>query len=663
MKQLPKIKFISSNETNEIHLEISLFKKLCENIHIQHKTDDTFFYNIDYLTRKIYKNRGKRVLGNTTINYQNILNKGLIGIKTDIKNNIDLNVKDKSKISYLKSLNQFVETIDALRIKYLNFLKVTQTKTPHKNIEDLISIFSNVPLNPPDNFKEAIQSLLFINSIIWANGHSLVGLGRLDQILYPFLEKDLNDDKITEEEAKFLIKEFLKTLHKYYKFKSNLFFGDTGQIIVLSGINPDGTDSSNILTYMFLSALEELEIPDPKIILRVHSNTPKNLLKRSLKCLKKGLGYPLFSNDDVIIKSLIMFGYEKEDAYDYVTSACWEPLIPGKSLDQNNIDYINFLNPLNDLLKKIHDGEININSFEELMVNYKDCLYFDIRDTIERLNNINIRPSPLLSIFIDDCISKGTDISEGGAKYNNLGLLTVSLGNTIDALSNINRIVFENRTLDLSEIYPIINSNFEQNEVLILELKNKGTKFCDDEKDIIFITNDILSSFYKYLCQFKNKFKGKYKFGLSSPAFISSGSNYMASFDGRKNGDAFGVHISPLSNTTNISYTSITNFASELHYEKAFNGAVTDLMVEKNFLDKFEDQFLNLLETSFENGIMQVQINVVEPKKLIEAKKNPELYPNLIVRVWGFSAYFKDLPEEYKDLIIKRALQYESINY
>ena len=148
----------------------------------------------------------------------------------------------------------------------------------------------------------------------------------------------------------------------------------------------------------------------------------------------------------------------------------------------------------------------------------------------------------------------------------------------------------------------------------------------------------------------------------STIAGVMESVDYPASFDGRKSNEPFGVHISPIK-TSNLSYTEIINFASSLSYQKAFNGDVVDIMVEKNFLSKFKENFITFLKVSFQKGVMQMQMNVLNPKILLEARENPDTHPNLIVRVWGFSAYFRDLPEEYKDLIVERALQYESANY
>ena len=158
--------------------------------------------------------------------------------------------------------------------------------------------------------------------------------------------------------------------------------------------------------------------------------------------------------------------------------------------------------------------------------------------------------------------------------------------------------------------------------------------------------------------KFENPLGGKYKFGLSAPSYITSAVNCKASFDGRKNGDPFGVHIS--SDASNA-YTELMQFASKLDYnENRFNGNVVDFMVSPSFIENNFDKFVDFLMLSIKVGFFEMQMNVVSSKTLIEARKNPNKFPNLIVRVWGFSSYFKDLPDSYKDYLIERALNSES---
>jgi len=605
-----RTKFIHSRKENMIERRVEQLEKVCKSARIYFTPGERFFYSID--TRlHVIEYPGYRRLGNLTVDYSMLLEKGLDGIEKIIDEKL------KNKDGYLKCLKKSLEAVKFYRDRCI------------KESKELSSILGKVPLEPASSLEEALQSILFINSLLWMYGHHLIGLGRLDKILEPYYED--------YDKSKELIKEFISSLSKYYKFKSNVLPGDTGQVIVLGG-------EYNELTRIFLEAMMELGLPDPKIVLRVNRNTPDDIWELSYKCLKKGLGYPLFSNDEVIIKSLQEY-YDKTDAQDYSTSACWEPLIPGKSADQNNLANINLLKPLEHALNGFSG------SFEELLEAYQESLNKYIDETIDAIESLKVEPSPLLSLFFPDSLENAKDIAHGGARYNINGMLTVGMGNLINSLLNIKRLCYDKKRIKTQEILNILKDNFKSYKSLRFELENKNLKYGMDEPEVIKLTNKIISMLHE-------KLRGKYKFGLSSPSYLTEGESTGASFDGRLAREPLGVNISPIKFTANMSYTEIFNFASKLNYSKAYNGGVVDIIIEKSLMDHIPQKFIGLIKTAIMKGVMQIQVNVLDPNVLLKALKNPELFPDLIVRVWGFSTYFKDLPREYREIIVKRALEY-----
>lgn len=666
-KILPKLRIvIAFNGEDLIEKKAILFQKKCRKMRFSILPKDKFVYDFDPFILPIYCAEEKQAIGNLTVNYTKILREGFVKIRKEIVKKLNQNNITYSQKIFLKSVLKICDGVEILRNRYLKELATLKLKCKNdqsiKNIKEIQEMLTQVPIYPARSFREALQSFLFVNSLIWLADHCLVGLGRLDQILYPYLKKDLEKGVLTQKEAFDLLKEFLMKLHRGYKYKSNVLLGDTGQVIVLGGKNIDGSDASNELTFMIMDALKELKLPDPKIVLRVHSNTSDELWNKALDCLLTGLQYPLFSNDEVIIPALIKFGYSEEDAFNYGTSACWEPQIPGKSLDQNNLSTLNFLEPLNETIKQINEENLNIKNFDDFLTLYKKNLRMYVKKEIIKLNAINFEPSPLLSLLIDDCLENLKDISEGGARYNNYGILSVGLGNTVNAIFNIKRIVFQERKYSFNELSHILKNNFSHSEILLENLRNKGLKFCMDVEEVISLVNELVEIVSQTLRNFNNKYGGKFKFGLSSPSFIVFGKTFPASLDGRKYGEPLGVQVSPLPSNPSLSYTEIANFASKINYEKAFNGAVLDLILERDFIEKNREKFIKFFKTFFKIGGMQLQLNILDYNTLIAAKKNPELFHGLIVRVWGFCTYFKDLPEEYQTLIIERAKYYESIS-
>ena len=600
------------------------------------------------------------IIDNISIDYSRVL-------KTSVYEYNELYFHPKSGRGFARDLSSdFIknqlDTLDGIELLIYRIIKKLRNSN-HNERAKFARYFENMIDKPAEHFEEALQRILFYNQLLWQTGHGLNGLGRLDKILEDYYFDDLNTGFITQEEIYELIKSFLKTLHTYYWYKSAALMGDTGQVIVLGGKYDDEYGEYyfyNDLTYMFIQAIKELQLPDPKVLLRVSDETPRDLIELSLETINTGIGSPLFSNDEVVIDKMIEFGYDKEDANNYVVSACWEPSAVGKGFEQNNINFISFLKPLNE----VFDGETeqfldNILSFDELFNSYKYYLKKDADELIAILDDIEWNNDPMLSLFIDDCNDRNMDISQGGAKYNHYGITTVGLANTVNSLYALKKLVFEERKYSLNELNKIRKNNFkkDKHQSVLNDLKNVKPRFGMDDDEILDISQEIVQFLEDCFKDYTNKFGGKIKFGLSAPSYISAGEEISASFDGRKAGEPLSTHISL---DTNKDFTEVLRFASKLDYGGAkFNGNVVDLMLAPNFIKNHSDKFTDFIYSSIKLGFFQMQMNVVDSKTLIEAKENPESHPNLIVRVWGFSAYFNDLPEEYQDLLISRALKNE----
>lgn len=603
-----KTRIIGSHRKDILERRVHQLEKVCRNSRIHFNPGERFFYSID--TRiHVMETPGYRRLGNLTPDYGFLLERGLEGIG----DMIDL-APDGDYTGVLR------RSLRAVRL-YLDRCREHSPEIAEK--------LGRVPLRPAETLEEALQSILFMNSLLWMYGHPLIGLGRLDSIL-----EDYHEDP---EESRELIRDFILSISSYYEFKSNVLPGDTGQVIVLGG-------DCNDLTGIFLEVMGELRLPDPKVVLRVNSKTPDEIWELSYRCLREGLGYPLFSNDDVMVDALSRY-YSRSDALNYGTSACWEPLIPGRSSDQNNLANLNLLEPLEKALHGFR-GE-----FDELLEGYRQELHRYIDEVIDNVESVRDEPSPLLSLLFPDCISNSRDIALGGAAYSINGVLTVGMGNLVNSLLNIRRLCYDEKIMDIGEVEDVLREDFRSAEPLRVSLEVMGPMYGMDEDDVVELTNTIIQ-------MLDEKLEGRYKFGLSSPGYITVGESTGASFDGRRSGDPLGVHISPIRFTEGMSYTEVLNFAAALDYRKAFNGGVVDIMVDRPFLDRAGDEFIELIRTGLRRGVMQLQVNVVDPQILLRARDNPELYPDLIVRVWGFSAYFRDLPEEYRDLLVRRALEY-----
>lgn len=614
--------------TNRTKQFITLLQKikisLSENTRFQHWMDeDLYFIN------------RKHVLDSCSPNYRLILGNS---INTLIAGNSKKqNCVEKSNVIVLDSIKGYIERAVTLMEK-CNSERVLWSKNIFKRMID----------SKAESLEEALQRILFWSSLFWQSNHQLIGLGRLDVILEPYID-GLSDSEIIN-----VLEDFIHELHRYYEFKSGSLMGDTGQIIILGGKTTEGKYFCNRLTYCFIQALKNTKLPDPKILLRVSRDMPQDLLELSIASNAIGIGSPLLSNDDVIVPALEEFGYSHENACNYITSACWEPFCYGKSLGKMNLAHINFAQ----ILEKLYtQSEFeNISSFEELFDQYNEILKNDVKAILKQIDKIQWEEDPLMTLFTEGCAQSGKDIADGGAIHNDYGFLSVGMANTINSLCNIRNLVFEEKKYTLSELKNAALSNYAQNESLRKVLFDSAY-FGKVNDSTLALINKITDSVECVCKGYSNRFGGKVKFGLSSPSYLDAGQNVGAIYDGRKAGEPLSVHIS---SKLGEPYTELISFAGKLDYSGCkCNGNVVDFFVSPTFIQDNFEKFCSFIRSAIKVGFFQMQMNVVSSATLIAARKNPELYPNLIVRVWGFSAYFKDLPDQYKDLLIKRALESE----
>lgn len=613
-----------------------IFMLICKNINIDIKKE-RFVYFIDE-NYVLDTTKGVRY-ENLTPNYEVALEGGFA----------DLRIKDE-KSRFEKSYNIVIDGLECLINRILRELEKKEMRDTRQYFW-----FQNMMYSSPQSFEEAIQRLLFVNQIFWQTDHRLTAMGAWDAYLFPYYNYDVTKGVISREDALCIIEDIYRILHKDYKYKSNVLMGDTGQVFVLGRSNEEGEYICNELTYLFIEGMMSVQQPEPKCLLRVNKNTPRDLIELSLKSILTGIGAPLFANDDKVIPALLDFGIEPKDAYLYTTSACWEPLIGGKSTSMNNRTVLNFLRALENLFRR--ENLERIDSFERLLELYFIYLRRNIKAVKRVLRPHRFGYDPLLSVFTEGCRENSKDVSQGGAKYHDVGITSVAMGNTVNSLLNIKKMVFDERKFTLFDIKKSIILNFEDNLDIFEFVKNQKSKYACDEDYIIELVNDITKVVAEEIADFIDYQGGKLKVGLSGSAYMDAARGFSASCDGRKENDPFNVHIS---NEDSDSYTEVISFASKMNYLNGlFNGNVVDLMVNPSFIKDNWDKFVGFLITSIKCGFFELQMNVVSSEILIEARKNPEKFPNLIVRVWGFSSYYNDLPEEYKDLLIHRALQNE----
>lgn len=610
---------------------------LMSNVDICPTASSDFFYSLDCM--KTIQNTNS-IFSNCTANYDAVVNGSLREISDDLAKTDDRFSQEEQII--IAALSGYLE----------NCYRTTEVAGKYGRQLDAIETLFH---RPAKSFFEALQRILFFNQFLWQTGHALNGLGHLDWILYNLYRHDLSNGVLTRKAAADLLKDFFKVLHDNYWFKSSMLLGDTGQIIILGGRDQDGQYHCNDLTYLFIEVSKELHLPDPKVLLRCTADMPEDLLELAVDCIATGIGAPLLANDDEIILAMLSCGYDAVDVHDYGVSACWEPLIPGLSFEPNNVASLNFAEPFTRMADSPKFDSAK--SMRDIISLYVASLREYIAELLIPLTTKPFEEDPLLSLLSPSCVERGKDITQGGAKYNNLGVTSVGLGCVVNSILNLDKLVFSEGKLTLAELNDTRKRNFVGKDELVEELKGLSPAFGSDSEIVVELAKYLLAFTSSEFKKYKTPYGGVFKFGLSSPNYINGADKVPATFDGRRNGDPFSVHISSASA---IPTTELISFAMKLDYrENRLNGNVIDFITSPGTLQNNREKYAALLRAGFAGGIFQLQMNVVDSKTLIAAKADPTLFPNLVVRVWGFSAYFNDLPEEYKDVLIKRALESE----
>lgn len=602
--------------------------------------------NIDTAGRYVYPydswvgrivHRKKTMITSVTVDYKTVLESSLAHLCKALQG--------EKGTPFTKRELEMIGLIRKLRDRIVGMLD-TRTDERARRIIDYLNAMLD---RKPKSMDEAIQKLLFYNALFWQAGHWQCGLGRLDMVLMPYYEGDLRKGAVTRSSAKEMIREMCIVLGRDMKAKSRALVGDTGQYILLGGVDQDGNTIQNDLTEIFLEVFTELKVPDPKLILRVNKDTSDVIWRKAIDCILTGCGSPLIINEKKVMDGMVEFGYDKEDVWNFGTSACWEPLIIGKSFDQNN-PLLNI--PVIDSLNKLMESGDSYENFEEFLDTYKVVLK---KQVLENIQDVEFDCSPLYSLFFDDCIAHQKDFSEGGAKYAYHGVQIVSFPNLINALLNLKTYVFEQKLFSMNECRQALKANFKGYDDMRQVLLSNPQKFGSTDKTVVGLTNDLMQ-FISDVVATKTMNGKKTKVGFSSSHYLIVCKGVGASMDGRLASAPFAVHISPVSQK--IDLQEVLDFAGSLNYSgNKMNGNVVDFIVPKAYADAPE-KLTAILKNAMTTGVYELQLNVLNAETLKDAKAHPEKYPSLVVRVWGFSAYFNDLPEEYKDNLIARAEAY-----
>lgn len=550
-----------------------------------------------------------------------------------------------------------------------------------------------VATKPPSTFRQALQLSYFIQLVlqIESNGHSL-SMGRVDQYLDAYYERDLALGRITRDGARELLScTWLKLLavkkvrswsHTRYSAGGPLY-----QNVTIGGLTREGKDGVKPLSYLILESVGEMGLTQPNLSVRYHKGMDDEFLRAVVEVIKRGFGMPAFNNDEIVIPGMLKLGVSLEDARDYAAIGCIEVAVPGKWGYRTT--GMSFLNLGRVLLATLRDGLDDksghsflpgtgslgsFKSFDALMAAWKEQLAFYARATVAIDTAVDsaleeMVPDILLSTLTDDCIGRGKHLKEGGAVYDYISGLQVGIANLGNSLAAIKKFVFDEGSVSPAALMSALESDFAgaEGEVLRLKLLNRAPKYGNDDDYVDSLLVEAYGAFVGEMAKYHNTRHGRgpigggYYPGTSSiSSNVPSGSVVSATPDGRKAWTPLAEGCSPSRGTDVSGPTAVFNSVAKLPTGDIFGGVLLNQKLSPSSLrdEPAKAKLIALLRAFFDElGGWHVQYNIVSRETLLDAKAHPEKHRDLVVRVAGYSAFFNDLAEDQQDDIIARTEQ------
>lgn len=582
---------------------------------------------------------------NINPDYRKLMNVGFGRKREEIRERIEDNGEDSQKQEELRAFIRILDAVEAFAKKYGEEAeKIGNT--------EVAEMFRQIPGREPRTFQEALQFLRLLHYCLWCsfNYHNM--FGRFDQYMYPYYKADMEAGRIDRGEALELLEEFFICCNKDSDLYPGMQQGDNGQSMVLGGMNPDGSESFNELSELCLQASLELKLIDPKINLRVNKKTPLSVYEMGTKLTRQGLGFPQYSNDDVVIPCLKAWGYREEDAYNYVVAACWEFIIPGFGMDIPNVNGLSFAECLLKALDQLPECE----DFDRFLEKVKEQIFEKASELCESVKNLYMEPAPLMSLMMESCVEEGKDISRGN-RYNNFGFHGNGLSTAVDSLAAIQKYVYQDKMFSAEELLKMLEADFKGYERIQNMLRYEAPKMGNDDDEVDILAVKLLDWFADALEGRKNERGGIFRAGTGSAMYyVWQSKEERAAPDGRNKREEFACNYSPSLFTRLEGPISIIKSFAKPHLERVANGGpLTIELHDTLFRNEDSMRKVELFVKSFiDLGGHQMQINAVNRDTMLDAKKHPENHKNLIVRVWGWSGYFVELDEVYQNQIIKR---------
>ena len=676
-------------------------------------------------------------VGHVTVKYEEVLAIGYKGIIDKAQAELDrCQVGDGNyvkKSHFLKAVILSCQAVIEYAERYAELASQMAAEcTDPVRKQELLQISQNcsrVPANGATSFYEACQSFWFVQQLLQveSSGHS-ISPGRFDQYMYPYYKADLDKGIITRESAQELLDCIwvkLNDLNKVRDAASAEGFAGYSlfQNLIVGGQDKDGNDVTNDLSVMCILASMHVHLPMPSLSIRVWNGSPHELLIKAAELTRTGIGLPAYYNDEVIIPALLNRGLTLADAREYNIIGCVEPQKAGKTDGWHDAAFFNMCRPLELVFSNgmdkgelvgIQTGDVTkMTTFEEFYDAYKKQMEYCISLLVNADNAIDVAhaervPLPFESCMVDDCISRGLSVQEGGAIYNFTGPQGFGIANMADSLYAIRKLVYEDKKVSMEEYKEALAWNYDKgldeqsvkdiSEMILKGMQDGGMNVTEDTAkavlttvmrlkpteeqlrrfteihhmidevpkygnaidDVDYFARDVAYTYTRPMQKYHNPRGGQYQAGLYPvSANVPLGGQTGATPDGRYAHTPVADGVSPSAGKDVKGPTAAATSVSRLDHFIVSNGTLFNQKFHPSALAGREglEKFVALIRGYFDQKGMHMQFNVVDRETLLDAQKHPEKYKHLVVRVAGYSALFTTLSRSLQDDIIRRTEQ------
>lgn len=641
---------------------------------------------------QVYINRkAVRGWGETTAGYRQVIEEGIESICETIrlrKEKLDATVPgDIEKEDYLNSLLIAAEGICSLAERYAKeaerLAEIEKDADRKQELLDIASTCHHVPRYPARTFREALQSLyLYQICIFMEQNAASYNPGRMDQYLYPFYKRDIENGVLTESQAQ----ELLDCL--WIKFSEPCLFQDAVtaefaagypmfQNVCVGGVTTSGQDAVNDLSYLILQATMDVQLYQPSLSVRYSlAKNPNKFLRKIVELIRLGTGFPAFHNDDIGIRMLMNKGISLREALDWNPCGCVETNLEGRLRHYTALADINLGGMIEFVMtngvnrksgKKISvetGNPVDFHSYDEFKEAVKNQLRYAIRAVVKGshvIDNVCMeRVVPALSLTFRDCIENCSDYAWGGAKYNTgNGIILIGIADMINSMAAIRNLVFEEKKVTMQQMVDALDADFEGYE-FIQQLCKNAPKYGNDNE----MVDDIAGEMFTFIADEIESYKSK--FGTMTPGILPVSGNTPFGLEvgalpyGRNAWKPLADGVSPNGGTDTQGPGAVLKSVSKIPHDRFVQGTLLNMKIEPEMLDSENgiQQMMALLKSMCSLGVFHVQFNVINRETLLAAQKNPKEYRGLLVRVAGYTAYFTELGKDVQDEIIGRTQQH-----